>query len=348
MTAEPRKPTAFRLDDATVTVEEADQPDPATSAIPDVSTGAVVGSRWIPSRRGLRWGGILAAALGAIISIAVGLAIDQLIQDLFARADFLGYFGLGLVAIAGIALLGLVLRELGGLIRLRRIDKLRDRAEMAANIDNRLDALNVLRGLRQLYGSRPDLAAGSAKLADHMKEIIDGRDLILLAERELMTRLDAQAQSEALSAAKRVSVVTAISPRALVDIGFVIYSNLRLIRRVSSLYGGRPGFFGFMSLLRHVITHLAITGGMAAGDALLQQVVGQGLAARLSARLGEGVINGLLTARVGIAAIAVCRPLPFMATSGPGIKDFMSELAHLGDKPVDTEKPVKKPNKKKD
>jgi putative membrane protein len=65
--------------------------------------------------------------------------------------------------------------------------------------------------------------------------------------------------------------------------------------------------------LRHVIGHLAITGGMAVGDSLVQQMLGHGIAAKLSQRLGEGVVNGLLTARLGLAAIDVTRPLPFTA-----------------------------------
>ena len=60
---------------------------------------------------------------------------------------------------------------------------------------------------------------------------------------------------------------------------------------------------------------------MAAGDSLVQQVLGHGLASRISARLGEGVLNGLLTARVGLSAMAVCRPLPFAVKSAPGVSD---------------------------
>ena len=37
-------------------------------------------------------------------------------------------------------------------------------------------------------------------------------------------------------------------------------------------------------LMRHVIAHLAVTGGMAASDSLIQQVLGHGVAAKLSAR----------------------------------------------------------------
>ena len=78
------------------------------------------------------------------------------------------------------------------------------------------------------------------------------------------------------------------------------------------------------------INGLAITGGMAAGDSLVQQFLGHGLASRLSARLGEGVLNGLLTARVGLSAMAVCRPLPFAAKPAPGLKDVAPFL--FGDK----------------
>ena len=60
---------------------------------------------------------------------------------------------------------------------------------------------------------------------------------------------------------------------------------------------------------------------MAVGDSLLQQVVGHGIASRISAAMGEGVLNGLLTARVGLSALAVCRPAPFAVAQPPGVAD---------------------------
>ena len=129
-----------------------------------------------------------------------------------------------------------------------------------------------------------------------------------------------------MDSAKRVSVVTAVSPRAVVDLAFVLYEASRMIRRLSQHYGGRPGGLGFLKLVRDVIGHLAVTGSIAIGDSLVQQLVGQGLAARLSARLGEGVINGLMTVRIGIAAIETVRPLPFHALRRPGMSDFLPGL----------------------
>jgi putative membrane protein len=107
---------------------------------------------------------------------------------------------------------------------------------------------------------------------------------------------------------------------------FVAGQSLWLIRRVSEIYGSRPGLFGFLALIRRVLSYLAITGGMAVGDGIVQQMLGHGIASRLSAKLGEGVLNGLLTARIGLATIEACRPLPFVAVPAPKLADVAGAL----------------------
>jgi putative membrane protein len=42
--------------------------------------------------------------------------------------------------------------------------------------------------------------------------------------------------------------------------------------------------------------------------------------------LGEGILNGLLTARLGLAAIDVIRPLPFTALPRPSLTDLAKDL----------------------
>jgi len=46
------------------------------------------------------------------------------------------------------------------------------------------------------------------------------------------------------------------------------------------------------------------------------------------------VINGLMTARIGISAMDLCRPMPFKALKRPGIGDFVSDIASVGGKPA--------------
>lgn len=277
-------------------------------------------------KRRFKWSRIFWIALTGLVSLGIGLWVDELVRSLFQRNEWLGWAAAVLTGLLVLAALAIATREIVGLMRMAKIDHLRDRAVKAHEQDAVKEARQVVDDLVDLYSSRPDTAKGRAALSLHEGEIIDGRDLLALAERDLLAPLDRRAQGLVMGSAKRVSVVTAVSPRAIVDLAFVAMENLRLIRRMADLYGGRPGTLGFLRLARNVIAHLAVTGSIAIGDGLIQQVVGHGVAARISSRLGEGVVNGLLTARIGIAAIDVCRPLPFTAQTRPTVRDFMGEL----------------------
>lgn len=319
-------------------------PDEAAQRAPsELATTDALADRLTPpppaksARRGFRLGRLFWLALTGLVSLGIGLWVDQLVRDLFSRQDWLGWVAVGLTALLILAALGIVVRELNSLRRMAKIDGLREDAARAVVDDDMKLAKSVAAALDKLYEGRPDTARGRAALSDHAKEIIDGSDLIALIERDLMKPLDAKARALVMGSAKRVSVVTAVSPRAIVDIGFVLVENARLIRRLAELYGGRPTTLGFWRLARNVIGHLAVTGSIAVGDGLLQQVVGHGLAAKVSSRLGEGVVNGLLTARIGIAAIDVCRPLPFTDQTRPTVKDFMGELVSFSGNTAETE-----------
>jgi putative membrane protein len=333
-----RKPATFNLDDPAVIVmdgDDASRPARGTVHVTQESDPALlpvpVEAEVLPAQRGFRWGTLFWSAVGGLTLLGVGLGVTRLIEDLFARSESLGFLGLAFAFVAALAFVVVVAREALGLMRLATIEKLHLRAASILASDDRAESRVVVLDLLKIAHQNPHLARARAALQSHADDIIDGADMIRLAERELMTPLDSEARRLISSAAQRVSIVTAVSPRALVDVLFVFAASLRLIRQLARLYGGRPGALGMIRLMRHVISHVAITGGMAASDSLIQQVLGHGLAAKLSQRLGEGVLNGLLTARLGLAAVDVTRPLPFTALPRPALTDLAKDLLRKRD-----------------
>jgi putative membrane protein len=327
-----RRPATFRLNDPSVVVvdaEEAGRPARGTIQITPEAEPAqlpVPIAAPIIEKRGFRWGAVFWSGVAGLILLGLGLAVTHLIEDLFARSESLGYVGIAFTAAAALALAVMTGREALALARLATIEKLHARAADVLLSDDRAESRAILHDLIRIAHQNPQLARARTALQGHADDIIDGADMIKLAERELMSPLDQEARRLVSSAAQRVSIVTAVSPRALIDVLFVFVASLRLIRQLARLYGGRPGTLGMIRLVRHVIGHLAITGGMAASDSLVQQMLGHGVAAKLSQRLGEGVLNGLLTARLGLAAIEVTRPLPFTALPRPALADLAKDL----------------------
>ncbi|WP_134499079.1 YcjF family protein [Microvirga pakistanensis] len=317
-----RQPRAFRLDDPNVTggsIQVTEEPFDAIEA----ADGVVVP---MGERRRAPWMGILLSALAGLLVLGLGLALENLIVELYAVAPWLGWVALALAVLAAFAFLALVGREISGILREQKIEKLREAAVDALAVKDHRAAKGIVADLVALYGTRSGSATGRARLKELRDEIIDADDRLAIAERELLAPLDVQAKRAIAAAAKQVSLVTAVSPRAIVDVAFVIFAAVRLLRTLARIYGGRPGLFGFLRLAKAALNHLAVTGGVAVGDSLMQQVLGLGLAARISAKLGEGVLNGLMTARFGLAALSVCRPLPFIREETPKIGDVAGEL----------------------
>ncbi|TIS21097.1 MAG: TIGR01620 family protein, partial [Mesorhizobium sp.] len=116
-----RKPRTVKADLAVVTPAEIDvfdEPD-IIAAEPPPATA--------PRKRSML-GGLLFGALGVLVSLALGLWTDQLIRDLFARAEWLGWLAAGMAVIALLALLIILVREFLAITRLAEVEKLQKRA----------------------------------------------------------------------------------------------------------------------------------------------------------------------------------------------------------------------------
>ena len=273
-------------------------------------SGATLG-RWF-------WG-----TAGALVSFLVSLAAYNYVVALLASHPVLGWIATALFGAFLLVLAALTLRELAAFGRLRRLDTIQKAAALAL-ADHDLGAARAVLGqLDRLYAGRDSLRWARARLAERQADVFDADGLLGLAETDLLAPLDQAAMREVEGAARRVATVTAIVPLAFADVAVALTANLAMIRAIAQIYGGRAGVLGSWRLIRSVLTHLVATGAVAVGDDMISSVAGGGLLSKLSRRFGEGVINGALTARVGVAAMEVCRPLAFVAQPRPSVSGLV-------------------------
>jgi putative membrane protein len=296
-----RAPVVIELDGPPADVAAAAPPDDAPLLPQGRAVRGALGAMGGRPRPVLR---VLLVSAAGFAVLVLGVAAWDFVLSLLARAPALGWVAAGLLALAVLALVVAAVGEWAGYRRLGRLDGLRRRVEAAGS---------DLAQARAVSGELARLYRAAAPGAD----LLDADAVLAQAELQLLAPLDSRAVAEVEGAARQVALVTALVPVALADVAAALFANLRMIRRISEIYGGRGGVLGGWRLARMVAAHLLATGLVAMGDDLVGSLAGGGVVSKLSRRFGEGVVNGALTARIGLAAIEVCRPMPFAATRRP-------------------------------
>lgn len=319
---QPKGPILIDLE-ADDTASPADAPPVPDHDVPQARGQAMATVATLTTRRSTRltkwfWG-LLLSVIGAMISLAAW----NFATDLITRVPVLGYAMSALLGLLVLVTLALVIREVSVFSRLKRIDRLHREAEEALASADLGAARSVTKQIVALYAGREDTRWGRKGFEERQGDVFDADGLIGLAEAEILTPLDLAARREVEAAARQVATVTALVPLALADVAAALSANIRMIRRIGEIYGGRSGTFGSWRLTRAVMAHVVATGAVAVGDDMLEPIVGAGLLGKLSRRFGEGMVNGALTARVGVAAIEVCRPLPFHQTKRPAVRSIV-------------------------
>ena len=297
-----------------------DEADPFAAAdLPDLSGAPAVqiATRWAAKPRSA-FGRFAFWVFSSLFTFVLSISAWNFVTGLFASNVILGWIGFGLMITALVILAILTLQEIAAFARMARLDRLRLAAATALGSADLNAARRVVDDIAALYAKRPDAAWGLSRLAENRAEVYDADALLALTETEVMGPLDRAALSEIEAAARQVAIVTAFVPVALADVATVLYSNIKLIRRLSEIYGGRSGTIGSFRLLRRVFAAVLGAGAIALADDLIGSVASGGILAKVSRRFGEGVVNGALTARVGIAAMELSRPMVFTALKKPG------------------------------
>lgn len=290
----------------TALAEPGDAADAALAAAMPAPDTAPAG-RW--RRRFLR---LLLACVGA----ALALQLFGFIAAAAALAPGLGWAAAALVG-ATLAAGALWARaEHAEFRRIARVEALQaeGRILLAAGAAGAADGW-IVAVTRQL-ATTPTAAPGLARLQAMAIDGYAAGDALRLFEREALAGPDRAALAAVARAARDCAVGTAASPLAALDALIVALRALAMIRAVAGCYGFRPGGLAALALLRRAVSEAAgVAGADLAADLGAEFLGGLGhkLAGSLSARLGVGVFAGLRVARLGLATMRACRPLPFLA-----------------------------------
>ncbi|MDQ7006470.1 MAG: YcjF family protein [Acidobacteriota bacterium] len=164
----------------------------------------------------------------------------------------------------------------------------------------------------------PQAATGIGPALDRIAALdadLPAGELVQAVENQVdlaLEPLDRKARQEVWQAACQVAALTAINPSSLLDVLITLLRNLDLMARLATLYGGRPGLVSSLRIVRDVLASAATAGLLdrlaESASSVAAEMVGS-WTTRLAGPVGQGLVNGLLTVRLGDAAVARCRSL---------------------------------------
>ena len=306
-------PETRSLDGLRVTTAQEDLAESASLAPIAPSTDTPAGED--RGRRG--WAGRLAlAGLGLLAATGLGALGETLVREVLALGPWYHWAALGGLGLTLVALLLWLGHEWRGVRRLARLATLQGtaRAGLAGDPPAAEEALDRL---ERLYAPMPAREWALAAYRERAVRLKDPIDRLPVFEQVVLGDIDRRAAAAVSRAVRRVAAGTAVSPFAALDMAVTLVLDLRLAAEIARLYGGRPGSLATLKLLRRAFFAMLSAGAIEAADDALGDMLGVGIAGRLSGKAGAALANGFLTARLGLAAIDACRPMPWHARPRP-------------------------------
>ena len=308
---------AIELDEATLA---ASQPYPEPADGPDLSADLV------RQALGARRPGLLAWGLGGVALLSL-LELGAFVWRTLADSWWWG--GLWCVALAlfGAGLLRVIVREFCELVRLKRRQDSQSQAQ-ALQRDNLADGARHF-CTRLAVQTRAESTPGYARWLEQCESHHTASEQLQLYGQLVLSEADRRARACVMRWSGEAAVLVAISPLAMVDMLLILWRSVRMIDEVAACYGICLGYWSRIRLLRLIGRHMLYAGAAELITDVGLDWLGAELSARLSARLAQGVGAGLLTVRLGLQTMQLCRPIAFTAEQKPRLGQFRAELLTL-------------------
>lgn len=263
------------------------------------------------------------AGVGLLSGVELGLFVWHSFADSWLWGGLwcaaLGTLGLGMLRVIG--------REFMELRMLKRRQDTRSRAQELV-LDDVPDGARAF--CSQLaVDTRAECTPGYANWQQLCESHHSSREQLQLYSRLVLSEQDRQARASVMRWSGEAAVLVTISPLASVDMLLILWRSLKMIDEVAACYGIRLGYWSRIRLLRMIGQHMLYAGAAELITDVGLDWLGAELSARLSARLAQGVGAGLLTVRLGLQTMQVCRPIAFTQSEKPRLGQFRTELVSM-------------------
>ncbi|MGR5540270.1 YcjF family protein [Vibrio campbellii] len=261
----------------------------------------------IRPKLGRKW---LTTGLFVTFTGLVGWQVVDSVVTAVQTADWLALGWVGFIATIASFGLGALGKELWKLRKLRNHFSAQEESEAL------IDSQSVGKGkafcdkLAEQSGVLPenpgfDRWKNSVNPAHSDAEILDMYDAMVVSQQDkLATKVVSQHATES-------AALVAVSPLAAVDMLLVAWRNFKMIDNLSKVYGVELGYASRIKLLRSVFVNMAAAGASELVIDAGMDLMSMDLAGKVSARAGQGLGVGILTARLGLKAMTLLRPLPW-------------------------------------
>jgi putative membrane protein len=269
---------------------------------------------------------VAAIGLGVLALGVVGIDLVQFVDGAFAHGAGLGVFAVVAVAAGCGGAAYWLIAELRGLLRLRSAEHLRRLipSALASELKPEIDAAATI------LAHDPLLGEAVARYRTVLEPHHSGRDALDLFSRFVLAPADRLAQAAIRRASARAFAINAISPTALLDTLLFGALAMGMIREIAEIYGQRPGLAGTVYLLRRLASGAGLVGAVDLVGGVLVQQLGGAVVERLSASAAESAYAAQKMARLGIIAMALCRPVGFQPSEVPSLRGLVSGLLKPG------------------
>jgi len=220
-----------------------------------------------------------------------------------------------------------LMRELSGLKQLKRQNDIQEKSHAILSEQPSSNTKNAEALCQQITQQLPSDLLSEQEQIFTKTVLLDYSDAELLQfySQSVLTKVDKKVMTEIAKFSSESVVLVALSPIALLDMLIMFSRNLRLINKVSSLYGLKLGYWSRIKLIKQVFVNMAYAGASELIADVGAEILGADLLSKLSSRFAQGLGAGMLTARLGINAMTLCRPIP-LYDNKPRLKQVSREV----------------------